>query len=29
MVVDGLTKALTPVKFANFIEMLGLKDGEL
>ena len=29
MVADGLTKALTPVKFADFVEMLGLKDGEL
>ena len=26
MVADGLTKALTPAKFAGFIDMLGLKD---
>lgn len=26
MVADGLTKALTPAKFDNFIGMLGLKD---
>ena len=29
MVADGLTKALTPAKFAGFIGMLGLKDDGL
>ena len=29
MVADGLTKALTPAKFADFVEMLRLKDGDL
>ena len=29
MVADGLTKALTPVKFTNFVGMLGLRDDEL
>ena len=28
MIADGLNKALTPVKFANFIDMVGLKDAE-
>lgn len=29
MVADGLTKALTPAKFAGFVEMLGPNDDEL
>ena len=29
MIADGLTKALTPAKFNDFIGMLGLKDGGL
>ncbi len=29
MVADGLTKLLTPAKFANFVAIIGLKDGGL
>ena len=29
MIVDGLTKALTPAKFAGFIKMLSLNDDEV